>query len=347
MEYRTLGHSGLQVSALCFGTGTFGGNHPFFAKWGNSDVTEAGKLIDLCLDAGINLFDTADVYSFGQSEEILGQVLSGRRDKVLISSKATFRMSDEPNDVGHSWYHLQHSVEASLKRLGTDYLDLFILHGFDAKTAVDETLRTLENLVQSGKVRSVGCSNYSGWHLMKSLAASEHYGLPRFTVQQVHYSLLRRELEWELMPLALDQNVGTMVWGPLSQGRLSGKYRRNQPMPRGSRVDQGAGEGPAVADEFLYGIVDVLEEISAETGKTVSQVSLNWLLQRPTVATVIVGARNEAQLVDNLGAVGWNLSDEQVERLDRVSETDTIYPYWHQRNFTERNPTAVPYYKNR
>ena len=345
MEYRTLGSSGLEVSALSFGTGTFGGNHPFFAKWGSTDTAEARRLVDLCLEAGVNLFDTADVYSFGQSEEILGQVIAGRRDSVLLSSKATFRMSDDPNDVGHSRHHLMRSCESSLKRLGTDYLDLFILHGFDAKTAVDETLRTLENLVQSGKVRFVGCSNYSGWHLMKSLAASDDRGLSRFTVQQVHYSLLRRELEWELMPLALDQNVGTMVWGPLSQGRLSGKYRRNQPIPKGSRVDQGAGEGPDIPDEFLYGVVDVLAEISAETGRTVSQVSLNWLLQRPSVSTVIVGARNEEQLVDNLGAVGWNLTEEQVERLDRVSETDTIYPYWHQRGFTERNPTPVPYYK--
>lgn len=345
MEYRTLGSSGLQVSALSFGTGTFGGNHPFFAKWGHTDTTEARRLVDLCLEAGVNLFDSADVYSFGQSEEILGQVIAERRDSVLLSSKATFRMSDNPNDVGHSRHHLTRSCESSLKRLGTDYLDLFILHGFDAKTAVDETLRTLENLVQSGKVRFVGCSNYSGWHLMKSLAASDHRGFPRFTVQQVHYSLLRRELEWELMPLALDQNVGTMVWGPLSQGRLSGKYRRNQPIPKGSRVDQGAGEGPDIPDEFLYGVVDVLDEISAETGKTVSQVSLNWLLQRPSVSTVIVGARNEKQLIENLGAVGWQLNEEQVERLDRVSETDTIYPYWHQRGFTERNPTPVPYYK--
>jgi len=345
MEYRTLGSSGLEVSALSFGTGTFGGNHPFFAKWGSTDTAEARRLVDLCLEAGVNLFDTADVYSFGQSEEILGQVIAGRRDSVLLSSKATFRMSDDPNDVGHSRHHLMRSCESSLKRLGTDYLDLFILHGFDAKTAVDETLRTLENLVQSGKVRFVGCSNYSGWHLMKSLALADRYGFPRFTAQQVHYSLLRRELEWELMPLGLDQNVGTMVWGPLSQGRLSGKYRRNQPMPKGSRVDQGAGEGPPIPDEFLYALVDVLDEISAETGKSVSQVSLNWLLQRPSVSTVIIGARNEAQLTDNLGAVGWNLTPEQVERLDRASETDTIYPYWHQRDFGERNPTPVKYYR--
>jgi aryl-alcohol dehydrogenase-like predicted oxidoreductase len=345
MEYRFLGSSGLQVSALSFGTGTFGGNHPYFAKWGHTDAVEARMLVDRCLEAGVNLFDTADVYSQGQSEEILGQVLKGRRDRVLISTKTTFRMSDEPNDVGHSRFHLQRSCEASLRRLGTDYLDLFILHGFDAKTAVDETIRTLENLVWSGKVRSIGCSNYSGWHLMKSLAVSDRYGFSRFTAQQVHYSLLRRELEWELMPLALDQNLGIMVWGPLSQGRLSGKYRRNQPIPKGSRIEQGAGEGPAIADEFLYGIIDVLDEISAQTGKTVSQVSLNWLLRRPAISTVLIGARTEKQLVENLGAVGWSLTADQVERLDRVSETDTTYPYWHQRGFGERNPTPVRFYR--
>jgi aryl-alcohol dehydrogenase-like predicted oxidoreductase len=335
----------LQVSSLSFGTGTFGGNHPFFSKWGNTDAAGADRFIGLCIDAGVNLIDTADVYSSGQSEEILGKVLSGRRNKVLLSTKATFRMGGDPNDVGHSSLHLQNSCDASLKRLKTDYLDLFILHGFDAKTAVEETLRTLDLLVRSGKVRAIGCSNYSGWHTMKSLAASDRRGLPRFTVQQVHYSLLRRELEWELMPLALDQNVGTMVWGPLSQGRLSGRYRRNQPIPAGSRVAQGAGEGPAVPDDFLYSIIDVLDEISAETGRSVSQVSLNWLLRRPSVSTVVIGARDEKQLKDNLGAGLWQLSTEQVARLDRVSETDTIYPYWHQRGFTERNPTPVPYYR--
>jgi len=344
MEYRIFGDCGLQVSALSFGTGTFGGNHPFFSKWGNSGINEARRLIDISLDAGINLFDTADIYSFGQSEEILGKAIDSRRDKVLISTKATFRMSDEPNDVGHSRMHLINSCEASLRRLDTDYLDLYILHGFDAKTAVEETLRTLETLIESGKVRSVACSNYSGWHLMKSLGIAERYGFPRFTAQQVHYSLLRRELEWELMPLALDQNIATMVWGPLSQGRLSGKFRRNQPMPKGSRIAQGAGEGPAIPDERLYRIIDVLDEISTETGKSVSEVSLNWLLQRPSVSTIIIGARTEKQLRENLGGVGWNLSADQISRLDRVSEIDMTYPYWHQRSSVERNPFPVRYY---
>ena len=344
MEFRLLGGSGLRVPALSFGTGTFGGNHPFFAKWGNSDEAEAKRLVDICIEAGANLFDTADVYSTGQSEEILGKSVSGRRDKLLLSTKATFRMGDEPNDVGTSRYHLIRSCEASLRRLNTDYIDIYTVHGFDAQTSVEETLRTLDTLVQSGKVRYIACSNFSGWHLMKSLAISEKYGWARYMAHQAHYSLFRREYEWELMPLALDQKVGTIVWGPLSQGRLSGKFRRNHPMPPGSRVAQGAGEGPAIPEERFYGVLDVLDSISEETGKTVAQVSLNWLLQRPTVASVLIGARDEEQLRENLGAVGWNLSAEQVARLDAASETDTIYPYWHQRDFAERNPLPTKLY---
>lgn len=345
MEHRLLGTSGLNVPALSFGTGTFGGNHAFFGKWGNSDLNQASRLIDLCLEAGVNLFDTADVYSNGQSEEILGQALQGRRDDLLISTKATFRVGDDPNAVGTSRHHLICSCEASLKRLKTDHIDIYTIHGFDARTAVEETLRALETLVQRGLVRYIACSNFSGWHLMKSLSISERYGWSRYVAHQAHYSLLRREYEWELMPLALDQGIGTLVWGPLSQGRLSGKFRRGQPIPAGSRVAQGAGEGPEIPDERLYSLVDVLDAISVETGKTVAQVSLNWLWQRPTVSSVIVGARDEAQLRENLGAVGWNLSAEQVARLDAVSETDTIYPYWHQRGFEERNPSPVKLYK--
>jgi aryl-alcohol dehydrogenase-like predicted oxidoreductase len=345
MEYRLLGSSGLNVPALSFGTGTFGGKGTFFSKWGNTDVAQASSLVDMCMDAGANLFDTADVYSAGQAEAILGKAISGRRDKLLISTKATFRMSDEPNDVGMSRHHLIRSCEASLRRLNTDYVDIYTMHGFDAQTSVEETLRTLDTLVQSGKVRYIACSNFSGWHLMKSLAVSDQHGWVRYMAHQAHYSLLRREYEWELMPLALDQKVSTLVWGPLSQGRLSGKYRRSQPMPAGTRVAQGAGEGPAIPDEFFYNLVDVLDAISAETGKTVAQVSLNWLLQRPTVASVIIGARDKEQLRENLGAVGWNLTAEQVARLDAASETDTIYPYWHQRGFTERNPLPTKLYK--
>jgi aryl-alcohol dehydrogenase-like predicted oxidoreductase len=345
MEYRVLGNSGFSVPVLGFGTATFGGSPPFFSKWGASDVAEANRFVDICLEAGVTLFDTADIYSYGRSEEILGEALAGRRDKVLISTKCTFRMSDDPNAVGSSRWHILRSVEESLRRLQTDYIDIYTMHGFDARTAVEETMHALDTLVQSGKVRYLACSNFSGWHLMKSLAISEKYGWARYMAHQAHYSLLRREYEWELMPLGLDQKVSTLVWGPLSQGRLSGKFRRTQPMPQGTRVAQGAGEGPAIPEEWFYQVVDVLDAISAETGKTVSQVALNWLLQRPTVASVLIGARNEEQLHDNLGAVGWNLSAEQVARLDAVSETDTIYPYWHQRGFADRNPTATALYK--
>ena len=345
MENRLLGGSGFSVPALSFGTGTFGGNHPFFSKWGNTDAAQASRLIDICIEAGANLLDTADVYSNGQAEEILRKAISGRRDKLLLATKATFRMSAEPNDVGSSRFHLIRACEASLRRLNTDYIDIYTIHGFDAQTRVEETLRALDTLVQSGKVRYIACSNFSGWHLMKSLAISEKYGWARYAAHQVDYSLLRREYEWELMPLALDQKVSAVVWGPLTQGLLSGKFRRNQPMPSASRIVQGGGEGPTIPEERLYKVVDLLDAIGAETGKTVAQVSLNWLLQRPTVASVIVGARDEQQLRENLGAVGWNLTAEQVARLDAASETDTVYPYWHQRGFTERNPLPTKSYK--
>ncbi len=343
MEYRTLGSSGLSVSGLSFGTGTFGGDHPFFGKWGHTHTAEASRLVGLCIDQGVNLFDTADVYSFGQSEEILGKALKGRRNQVLISTKATFRFSDDPNDVGHSRHHIINSVENALRRLGTEWLDLFILHGFDAKTSVDETVKTLDTLVQSGKVRAVGCSNYSGWHTMKTLAAQDRYGFSRLCVQQVHYSLLYRQMEWELMPLALDQNMGTMVWGPLSQGRLTGKIRPGKPIPEG-RVAQGAAEGPEVTDSVFAAVLKALETVAAEAERSVAQVALAWLLTRPSVSTVIIGARNETQLVDNLGAVGWSMTRKQIELIDRASETPPIYPYWHQRGFSERNPSPVPTY---
>jgi aryl-alcohol dehydrogenase-like predicted oxidoreductase len=333
------------VPALTLGTGTFGGGNEFFKAWGETGVKEATRLVDLCLEAGLTMFDSADVYSAGLAEEILGKAIQGRRQQVLISTKGTFRTGPGHNDVGSSRQHLIQACEASLRRLGTDYIDLYQLHGFDALTPVEEVLNTLDGFVRSGKVRYIGCSNFSGWHLMKSLAVSERYGLSRYVAHQAHYSLLRRELEWELMPLGLDQKVSTIVWGPLSQGRLSGKFRRNQPIPPGSRVAQGAGEGPEMPDAWFYSVVDVLDAVAAETGKTVAQVSLNWLLQRPTVASVIIGARDEAQLRDNLGAIGWNLTAEQVARLDAVSELDTIYPYWHQRGFANRNPTATPVYK--
>jgi len=340
MEYRSLGNSGLKVPVLSFGTGTFGGRGDFFKAWGNSDVSEATRLVDICLDAGVNFFDTADIYSQGASEEILGKALAGRRSSVLISTKATFRMGDGPNDVGSSRYHLIQACEASLRRLGTDYIDVYHLHGFDQITPIEETLQTLNALVQSGKVRYIACSNFSGWHLMKSLAHSERYGWAKYVAHQAYYSLIGREYEWELMPLAIDQKVGTIVWSPLGWGRLTGKIRRNQPLPNVSRLHATAEQGPPVDNDYLYRVVDVLEEVARETGKTVPQVALNWLLQRPTVANIIVGARNEEQLRQNLAAVGWNLSAAQVARLNAVSEKIPIYPYWHQRQFVERNPLA-------
>lgn len=345
MEHRLLGGSGLKVPVLSFGTATFGGQGDFFGAWGKSDVAEATRLVDICLDAGLTMFDTADVYSRGLSEEILGAALEGRRDKVLISTKATFGMSDDPNDVGSSRFHLLRACEASLRRLKTDYIDIYTLHGFDASTPIEETLRTLDTLVQSGKVRYIACSNFSGWHLMKSLAVSEKYGWSRYVAHQAYYSLVGREYEWELMPLAVDQKVGTIVWSPLAAGRLSGKYRRDQPMPAGTRIAQGGGEGPELPPEVFYHIIDVLGEVAQETEKTVAQIALNWLLQRPTVANIIIGARTEEQLRQNLECVGWNLTSEQVKKLDVASEQPLIYPYWHQHGFQNRNPLPTPSYR--
>jgi aryl-alcohol dehydrogenase-like predicted oxidoreductase len=343
MEYRQLGGSGFKVPALSFGTGTFGGGGELFKAWGSSDVAEATRLVDVCLDAGLNMFDSADIYSGGMAEEILGRAIEGRRDRVILSTKGTFRFGTGPNDVGSSRYHLIRSVEASLKRLGTDYIDLYQLHGFDALTPIEEVLGTLDDLVRAGKIRYIGCSNFSGWHLMKSLAISEKYGLSRYVAHQAYYSLIGRDYEWELMPLGVDQKVGAVVWSPLGWGRLTGKIRRGQPLPATSRLQSKivTDIGPPVPDEYLYNVVDALDEVARETGKTVPQIALNWLLQRPTVASVIVGARNEEQLLQNLGAVGWNLTDEQVARLDAASATTLAYPYWHQKGFAERNPFPV------
>jgi aryl-alcohol dehydrogenase-like predicted oxidoreductase len=341
MEYRQLGHSGLKVSALSFGAGTFGGGTDFFRAWGSSTGDEATRIVDLCLDAGVNLFDVANVYSNGLAEEVLGKSIAGKRHRLLISSKATFRMGDGPNDVGSSRYHLIESVNGSLKRLSTDYIDIYHMHAFDATTPVDETLETLDTLVRTGKVRYIACSNFSGWHLMKSLSVSERYGWARYVAQQAYYSLVSREFEWELMPLGIDQRVATLVWSPLGWGRLTGKIRRGHPLPETSRLHKTADYGPPIDDEFLYTIVDAIDEVAQETGKSVPQIALNWLLQRPTVASVIIGARNEEQLKQNLGSAGWNLSPEQVAKLDAASAMTPIYPYWHQRQFTERNPVPI------
>ncbi|MCU0876512.1 MAG: aldo/keto reductase [Pirellulaceae bacterium] len=343
MEYRQLGGSGFKVPELSFGTGTFGGGGEMFKAWGTTDVAEATRLVDICLEAGLTMFDSADIYSGGMAEEILGQAIKGRRDQVIISTKATFRAGKGPNDVGSSRHHLIQSVDASLRRLGTDYIDLFQLHGFDAVTPIEEVLHTLDDLVRAGKLRYLGCSNFSGWHLMKSLAISEKYGLSRYVAHQAYYSLLGRDYEWELMPLALDQKVGAVVWSPLGWGRLTGKIRRGQPLPEKSRLQSQLVRdiGPPIPDERIFDIVDTIDVIARETGKTVPQIALNWLLRRPSVSTVIIGARNEEQLRQNLEAVGWELSPEQVARLDAASAATPAYPYWHQRGFAERNPPPV------
>ncbi len=339
MEFRHLGGSGFKVPVLSLGTGTFGGRGDFFKGFGNTDVDEATRLVDIALESGLNMFDSADVYSAGAAEEILGKAIRGRRDKVILSTKATFTFGPDPNDVGSSRYHLIRSSEASLRRLGTDYIDLYQMHAFDAKTPVEETLNALDDLVRAGKIRYIGCSNFSGWHLMKSLATSDRFNLARYVSHQAYYSLVGRDYEWELMPLAVDQRVGAMVWSPLGWGRLTGKIRRGQPLPENTRLQNKttADGGPQVPEEHLFKVVDALDAVAKETGKTVPQIALNWLLQRPTVCNVIVGARNEAQLKENLGAVGWNLSKEQVAKLDEASEAPMAYPYWHQFGFS-RNP---------
>ncbi len=341
MEYRQLGRSGFRVPVLSLGTGTFGGGGEFFRAWGATDAEGARRLLDICIEAGVTMFDSADIYSAGMAEDILGKAIAGRRDQVIVSTKATFRSGEGANEVGSSRFHLLRAVDAALKRLGTDYIDLFQLHGFDAVTPVEETLQTFDDLVRAGKLRYVGVSNFSGWHLARSLGVSEKYGLPRYVAHQAYYSLIGRDYEWELMPLGIDQGVSAVVWSPLGWGRLTGKLRRGAPLPAGSRLHTTADKGPPVADEYLYRVVDALDIVAAETGKTIPQIALNWLLQRPTVANVIVGARDEAQLRENLGAVGWSLSAEQMRRLDEASAVTPPYPYWHQLDFAERNPTPV------
>jgi len=343
METRFLGRSGLKISALGFGAGTFGGKGPLFSAWGNTDVAEARRMIDLSLDAGLNFFDTADVYSDGASESILGEALRGRRDQAILSSKTGLRLGGGANDAGASRLRLLKAVDASLERLGTDYLDVLQLHAFDAMTPIEETLSTLDDLVRAGKVRYLGVSNFSGWQLMKSLGIADRHGWPRYVANQTYYSLIGRDYEWELMPLGIDQGVGAVVWSPLGWGRLTGKLRRGQPLPATSRLHDTADIGPPVEEARLFRVLDVLEDIAGETGKAIPQVAINWLLQRPTVSTVLIGARNEAQLKQNLGAVGWQLSTGQIARLDAASATETpypYYPYW-RGHFSERSPLPV------
>ncbi len=341
MENRQLGRSGLMVPVLTLGTGTFGGGNDFFKAWGATDVAEASALVDICLEAGLTMFDTADVYSAGMAEEILGAAIKNRRQQVLISTKATFAMGDGANQMGSSRHWLINAVNGSLKRLGTDYIDLFQLHGFDALTPQEETLRALDDLIRAGKIRYTGGSNFSGWHMMKSLATSDRLGINRHCAHQAYYSLLGRDYEWDLMPLALDQGVGAVVWSPLGWGRLSGKYRRGQPIDGTSRAVRNGDSAPPVSDDKLYAVMDALDLIAAETGKTVPQIALNWVLGRPSVATVIIGARNAAQLRDNLGATGWTLTADQTALLDQASRSPLPYPHWHQAGFRSRNPNAV------
>jgi aryl-alcohol dehydrogenase-like predicted oxidoreductase len=343
MEYRQLGYSGLKVPVITLGAGTFGGSTDFFKAWGSTQVDEAKQLISICLEAGANLFDVANVYSIGAAEEILGKAVEGRRHDVLLSTKATFRMGDGPNNLGSSRYHLIDQVHASLKRLGTDYIDIFHMHGFDATTPIEETLETLDTLVKQGKIRYIAASNFSGWHLMKSLALSEKHHWQRYVAHQVYYSLVGRDYEWELMPLGLDQKVGALVWSPLGWGRLTGKIRRGQAAPKDTRLGQGGDAGgPVVDEEYLYTVMDALDSVAEETGKSVPQIALNWLLSRPTVSSLIIGARNEKQLRANLDAVNFTLTVEQIAKLDKASERPRPYPYWHQYDFRERNPLPVP-----
>ena len=337
MEYRRLGHSGLRVPVLSFGTATFGGSNDFFKAWGSTDAKGAERLIDVCLDHGVSLFDTADIYSDGMAEEILGQAIKGKREKLLISTKVTFPTGDGANDFGSSRQHLIKAVDKSLKRLQVETIDLLQLHAQDYNTPVEETLSTLDQLVRDGKLRYIGGSNFSGWHMMKSLAAADRYGYPRHVAHQVYYSLLNRDYEWELMPLGRNQGVGALIWSPLGWGKLTGKIRRGQPAKPGTRAHDIAGTGPHYEEERLFRIVDALDEVAKETGKTIPQIALNWLLQRPTVSNVIIGARDEAQLKENISATGWALTQDQIAKLDAASDVPPAYPVWHQRGTPQLN----------
>ncbi len=344
MDYRQLGSSGLRVPALSFGTATFGGSGPLFGAWGHSDETEARRMVDICLDAGVTLFDTADVYSNGASETVLGAAIKGRRDQVLVSTKTGLPMGDGPGDWGTSRAHLIRAVEASLRRLGTDHVDILQVHAYDASTPAEELMGTLDTLIAAGKVRYAGVSNYPGWQVMKAQAIADRYGWPRLVAHQVYYSMIGRAYEADLMPLGADQGLGALVWSPLGWGRLTGRIGRNRPIPAGSRLHDTEQFAPPVETDHLYRVVDALEGVAADTGKTVPQVAINWLLRRPTVASVIIGARTEEQLRDNLGAVGWALSADQVATLDAASDVLPPYPhtpYRQQEGFARLNPALV------
>ncbi len=343
MEYRQLGKSGLQVPVLCLGTGTFGGTNEFFKTWGSTDVAEARELVDVCMDAGVNFFDTADVYSEGRSEEILGEAIAHLpRESVLLSTKCTFGFGPGRNDAGSSRYHITRQLHGSLKRLRTDFIDVYHMHAFDALTPIEEVLSTLDTFVREGKIRYIACSNFSGWHLQRSLDVSENHGWARYVAHQAYYSLLSRDYEWELMPLGMAEGVGCLVWSPLGWGRLTGKVRRGQTAQKGTRFSDGQAGGPVIDDEFVYDVVEALDAMASETGKSVPQIALNWLLRKPTISSLIIGARNTEQLKANLQAASFVLTPEQVAKLDRVSERPVPYPYWHQRQF-DRNPKPPSY----
>ena len=329
MDYRLLGRSGLKISALTLGTMTFGGAGGFAAV-GNTDLESARRQIDIALDAGVNLIDTADVYSDGMSEEIVGAAMAGRRDAALLTTKVRFPMGDGPNDEGLSRHHIISGCEASLRRLGTDYLDLYQLHEWDGQTPLEETMAALDHLVTSGKVRYVGVSNFAGWQLMKTLGVAERGGFPPIVSQQIHYTLQAREAEYELVPAAVDSGIGILVWSPMAGGLLSGKYRRGQEPPTGARDLKAWGEPPVRDQESLYDIVEVLVEVAAAHGVTPAEVALAWTLGRPGITSLVIGARTDEQLRTNLGAVGLTLPAEHIDRLEQASRPPLLYPYWHQ-----------------
>ncbi len=340
MEYRTLGKTGLKVSALTMGTFTFGGEGPF-GMVGNHGVKEARRLVDLCIDNGVNLFDTANMYSTGRAEEILGEVLEGRYDDILVTSKARMRIGDGPNDEGTSRWHLIRECERTLKKLRTDHIDIYYMHAWDGVTPVEETMAALDTLVQQGKVRYAGCSNYSSWHVMKSLAAADRRGGTRFATQQIHYTIEAREAEYELLPMSVDQGLGVLVWSPLAAGLLSGDHRRGQPAPEGSRQAVGWNEPPIRDAERLWDIVDCLVDIGKAHDVAAAQIALAWLLSRPAVSSLVVGGVNEDQFRDNFRAVDLKLTDDELQRLNDVSRLPLIYPYWHQHNFARPRFSAA------
>jgi aryl-alcohol dehydrogenase-like predicted oxidoreductase len=332
MEYRQLGRSGLRVSALTLGTMGFAGSGNF-GPVGQLDLADASRQIDMAIDAGINLIDTADIYSLGASEEVVGQALKGRRDQVLIATKARFSMGPGPNDAGLSRHHLIEACEASLRRLQTDHIDLYQVHEWDGQTPLEETLGALDHLVQSGKVRYVGCSNFAGWQVMKALGIADRDRLPRFVSQQIYLSLHERSAEYEIVPSAIDQGLGLLIWSPLAGGLLSGKYRRGEDAPEGSRRFSGTWTEPPIYDEDkLYETIDALVAISEAHGVSPAQIAIAWLLARPGVSTLIIAARTEAQLADNLAATSVELAPEETARLEAITRPPLIYPFWHQRN---------------